>query len=212
MSNWYSAYAELEIGRELIDAIERPGRIFEFQAFTRTGQPAVQAIAEDVRPIIERLDTKKDRNAASQFSGWYVGQIMREAGYEIIKERGSVSGAPFKTGAVWQRAARQVDVVDTPPPLTSAGRVELGVGRDAAGNVIARWSITMSARGLTHRIHEIRSLEIPIEQAYREAFAYAERMNIPVLWINDPKRLFTRKARLLVGLEPARRLDDEAAE
>jgi hypothetical protein len=52
----------------------------------------------------------------------------------------------------------------------------------------------MSARGLAHRIHEIRNTEVPIDRAYREAIAYTERMNIPVLWINDPTRLFPAEA------------------
>jgi hypothetical protein len=202
MSHWFAGYAESPIGRELLEAIETPGRIFEFQALTEIGKPAVQAVARDVAPIIARLDSKSARDAASQFCGWYVGRIMRESGCEIVQDRGRVSDAPFKTGAVWQRRARKVQVVDgTPPPLTAAGRVELGVGRDEAGNVIARWSITMSARGLAHRVHEIRSAEIPIERAYRDALANAERLNVPVLWINDPQRLFPREKRLQVELQ-----------
>jgi hypothetical protein len=59
----------------------------------------VQAVASEVAEIIEALPTKAERDAASQFCGWFVGQIMRRLGYRVVQERGRVTGASFKTGA-----------------------------------------------------------------------------------------------------------------
>jgi hypothetical protein len=42
------------------------------------------------------LPSKADKDAASQFCGWFVGQIMRRLGYRVVQERGRVTGAPFK--------------------------------------------------------------------------------------------------------------------
>lgn len=62
-------------------------------ALSKIGKPAVQAVAAEVAEIIEALPTKTERNSASQFCGWFVGQIMRPLGYHVVQERGRVAGA-----------------------------------------------------------------------------------------------------------------------
>jgi hypothetical protein len=196
MSNWFTGYSRGETGRALARIIGRPDRMLEFRLLSKLGKPAVQAIASDVSTIIERLPTKAERDAASQFCGWYVAQLMRRAGYEIAQDRGRVSDAPFKTGAVWRRE-RPVQIVHgpVPPPLDEQGRVELGVARNEAGEVIGRWRIDSTRSGLVDHFYTITALDEPIEVSFREAYDWAERYGFSTLWINDPDGLFSPEHR-----------------
>jgi hypothetical protein len=193
MSNWFPNYRMTETGRALTQIIQRPDRMLEFRLLSNLGMPAVQAIASDVTPIIDSLTTKAERDTASQFCGWAVGQLMRRAGYEVVQERGRVTEAPFKTGAVWQRE-RGLQIVDAPPPDEGQGQVELGVRRDENGEVIAGWRL-VSTSTTTQVFYEIVSKDEPIELAFLAACDYAERYGFPTLWINDRDKLFPDEQR-----------------
>jgi hypothetical protein len=197
MSNWFESFADTSVGTALADAIDTPERFFEFRTLSENGKPAVQAVAREVGPIIESLTTKRERDAASQFCGWYVGQIMRSSGYEIIQERGRVSDAPFQTGAVWKQIDREVQLVTAPPHVSAPGRLELDVKKGESGAAVAKWMLTLSARhratGAVRRVHTIMSPESkPVDEACREALGYAKRMGIPFVWVHDPLKLFPK--------------------
>jgi hypothetical protein len=195
MSNWFSSYASTPVGIALADAIDIPGRLFEFRALSEINRPAVQAVAADVTPIISALESKRDRDAASQFVGWYIGQIMRDAGYEVVQDRGRVSNAPYKTGAVWRQTNRSIQLVTEPPPVAGPGRLELRVTKDAGENIVASWTVTtsaMSRHGQPRRVHTIMSSPRPVEEALQEALSYAQRTGFPCIWINDPDHLFPK--------------------
>lgn len=190
-SKRFASYAETTIGQRLATLIDVPERVIEFRLMSSLGKPAVQAIAADVAPIINALPTKADRDSANQFCGWRVGQIMRELGYDLINERGRVSDAPYKTGAVWRHLDQPVEVVTSVP--VGRARVDLSVRKSEGGDVIADWEAVISARDAARRIHQIGALSKPVRAAFREAVAYAERWGIPFLWVKDPSRLFPRE-------------------
>jgi hypothetical protein len=194
MSGQYESFANTPIGIALSDAIDTLERFSEFRALTEAGKPAVQAIARDVAPIIEALPTKKERDAASQFCGWYVAQIMRSSGYEIAQNRGRVSNAPYQTGAVWRQTDRAVQLVTARPPEAGSGRLELAVKQGDSG-VVAEWietkAVTSRTTGAVRKVHTI-SRQKPVKEACEEALAHAKRIGIPFVWITDPDHLFPK--------------------
>lgn len=189
MSNRFQSYSETPTGLRLIEAIDVPELIPEFLALSKIGKPAVQAVAGEVAEIIEALPTKSERDAASQFCGWFVGQIMRRLGYRVVQERGRVTGAPFKTGAVWEPESREVQIVSG-LPVPCPRRVELKVVKGAEGEVLGDWHAVQTATGPTRRVHTIVESPKPVETALRNAKRYAEKWGFEIVWIQDPDRLF----------------------
>lgn len=196
MSNWFAAFAQTPTGIALAEIIDEPERIFEFRSLSENGKPAVQAVARDVSAIISGLATKREQNAASQFVGWYVGQIMRDAGYEVVQERGRVSDGPYKTGAVWRQIEREPKLVSEAPPTAGLGRLKLQVTLDGS-RVVADWEVTTTEISpVTHkprRVHSIKSPMKPVEEAVAEALAYAKRYGFAEIWVFDPDLLFPRE-------------------
>ena len=84
---------------EIVIAPERYG---EYRAFSREGFPAVTALISLVKSTLEALRRTKRRefDAAKQFVGWAVGQIMRDHGHKIVG-RSRVPGGLFTVGAIW---------------------------------------------------------------------------------------------------------------
>lgn len=189
MSNRFQSYADTETGRALAAAMDAPEFIPEFRALSKIGKPAVQAIAPEVAPTIEALPRKAERDAASQFCGWFVGQVMRRLGYRVVQERGRVTGAPFKTGAVWEPENRTVQVVNSLPPNCSR-RIEIKVLRADDGDVLGEWNAVHTASDPTRRVHTIVEVPKPIAIALQHAKLYAEKWGFNVIWIQDPQRLF----------------------
>lgn len=192
MSNRFQSYSETPTGLRLIEAIDMPELIPEFLALSKIGKPAVQAAASEVAGIIEALPTKAERDAASQFCGWFVGQIMRRLGYRVVQERGRVTGAPFKTGAVWEREHGEVQIVSG-LPAACPRRVELKVVRGTGGDVLGDWQAVQTASGPTRRVHTIVESPKPVETALQNAKQYAAKWGFDIVWIQDPDRLFPRE-------------------
>jgi len=192
MGSRFQSYSETPMGLRLIEAIDIPELIPEFLALSKIGKPAVQAVAGEVAEIIEALPTKSERDAASQFCGWFVGQIMRRLGYRIVQERGRVTGAPFKTGAVWERANRDVQIVGR-LPVQCPRRVELKVVQGSEREVLGDWQAVQTGTDPVRRVHTIVESPKPVETALRNAKRYAEKWGFEIVWIQDPYRLFLRE-------------------
>lgn len=192
MSNRFQAFSQTPTGLLLMEAIDLPELIPEFVALSKIGKPAVQAVAAEVAAIIEALPSKSERDAASQFSGWFVGQIMRGLGYRVAQERGRVTGAPFKTGAVWELEGRELRILSA-LPTSCPRRVELKVSRGAKGQILGDWHAVQTATEPTRRVHTIVESPKPIETALRNAKSYAEKWGFGILWIQDPDSLFPRE-------------------
>lgn len=188
MSNRFKSYGDTRIGRELAAIIDAPELIPEFRALSAIGKPAVQAIAADVTDIINALPTKAEKDAASQFCGWYVGQIMQQLGYRLVQERGRVTGAPFKTGAVWEHQPAEVQVgLSLPHGVTR--RVELVVKRSTNGEIVGDWCTVQTANNPGRRVHTIVESPRAFESALQNALAYARRWQFSYLLIRDPERV-----------------------
>jgi len=95
-------YGRTEIGQRLAAIINDPARYPEYQAFSREGYPAVRAIISLLRPELKELrrSDPKGFQAAKQYVGWAVGQVMRAHGHEVAKRR-RVPGGVITQGAVW---------------------------------------------------------------------------------------------------------------
>jgi CubicO group peptidase (beta-lactamase class C family) len=177
MSHWLSTYGVTETGRHLVEIIDQPEHFATFVMLSEQGKPAVQAVANEVAAIIDALPSKKERDAACQFVGWYVGQIMREAGYVVVQDRGRVSDAPYKTGAVWALGPVEPKLTLDSPPMLPQGRIQLTVSTGENG-VVADWELTTSDKtrsGTPRRVHRIMSVKKPIAAAVAEVIAYARR-------------------------------------
>jgi hypothetical protein len=179
--------------------IDAPEFVAEFRALSALEKPAVQAIGADVAPIIESLPTKSERDAANQFCGWYVGQIMRRDGYRLVRERGRVTGAPFKTGAVWEFTPADVQVVFSLPGNTPR-RIELSVTHVSGGDMLATWEAVETGGNPGRRIRTIVEGRKKLEDALANAISYAKRWKFQYVLIRDTKKIIptAKLNRLLV--------------
>jgi hypothetical protein len=189
MNNRFQSYAETDIGRTLSELMDAPEFIPEFRALSKIGKPAVQAVAAEVAPTIEALPTKAERDAASQFCGWFVGQTMRPLGYRVVQERGRVTSAPFKTGAVWESENRPVQVASSLPP-NCLRRIEMKVWRREDGELMGEWNAVHVASNPIRRVRTVVEAAKPVASALRQATKYAEKWGFNVIWVQDPQRLF----------------------
>ena len=95
-------YGRTAIGQLLVAMINDPARYPEYRAFSREGYPAVMAIVSLLKPELEKLrkSDPKGFQAAKQYVGWAVGQVMRAHGHQS-KGRRRVPGGVITQGAVW---------------------------------------------------------------------------------------------------------------
>ena len=190
MSNRFEAFGETPIGRTLGFIIDAPELVPEFRAMSEVGKPAVQAVATHVSEVINALPTKERRDAANQFCGWRVGQIMRGLGYRMVQTRGRVSRAPFKTGAVWAYRNDEVRVVRSLPEGI-ARRIELVVKRSTTGEVVGEWMAVQSASDPVRRVHTIVEKPKVLQCALENARNYAKRWHFRFVLIRDPEKLIS---------------------
>jgi hypothetical protein len=95
-------YGSTKIGRRLAAIINEPARYPEYCAFSREGYPAVMALGSLVRPELEQLRDADPTafQAAKQYVGWAVGQVMRAHGHREVKRR-RVPGGLITLGTTW---------------------------------------------------------------------------------------------------------------
>jgi|GEM_PF-2653652 len=186
MASRFDSYETTETGARLTLIIAQPEMIPEYCALSRIGKPAVQAIGADVAPIIESMPTKKERDAASQFVGWRVAKVMRALGYTLIQERGRVTGAPYRTGAVWSYEPGGVKVAVSIPEGISR-KVDVRVKAEG-GQIVADIDATDKGEGSVHRLHSILRMRVPFEEAIDYATSYAERHGFGYVHVLDADR------------------------
>lgn len=96
----FEHFGKTALGQRLSALIDTPERYIEYRAFSREGFPAVTALVSAMKAELAGLDTR-ERDAAKQFVGWRVGEIMRRHGHEVGKKAARVPGGFFTVGAVW---------------------------------------------------------------------------------------------------------------
>ncbi|MGM4903327.1 hypothetical protein AB8B21_30840 [Tardiphaga sp. 866_E4_N2_1] len=189
MSNRFHSYAGTATGIALTEIVDAPELVADFLLMSRMGRPAVQAVAVEAGRVIDALPTKAEKDAASQFCGWSVGQVMRGLGYRVVRERGRVTGAPFKTGAVWEPAETGVRIVRS-LPADCTRRIELAVRAEKDGRVVGQWEAVQSAADPVRRIRTVVEVAGPVAEAIANATSYALRWDFSVILIRDPKNLY----------------------
>jgi len=102
MTTRFESYGRTPFGRRLAKIVTAPERYAECRAFSREGFPAITALVSLIRPELERLEqsNRREFDAAKQFVGWAIGQIMRDRGHKIVG-RSRVPGGLFTVGAIW---------------------------------------------------------------------------------------------------------------
>jgi hypothetical protein len=95
-------YGHTEVGQRLTAIVNERARYAEYCAFSREGYPAVTAIVSLVQRELKELRRSdlKAFDAAKQYIGWAVGQVMRAHGHHIVGRR-RVPGGLFTLGAIW---------------------------------------------------------------------------------------------------------------
>ena len=188
MSNRFEAYGQTSTGRELAAIIDAPELVAEYRAMTAMGRPAVQAIAPHVADIINALPTMRQQHAANQFCGWRVGQVMRGLGCRLVRDRGRVVGAPFRTGAVWEYPDADVRVVHSLPKGVTR-RIDLRVGQSTIGEIVGDWCAVQTGRDPARRVHTVVENPKALAIALENARAYAQMWNFGYILILDPENL-----------------------
>lgn len=98
MHSRFNELRKTHLGQELESLLSSSKKYVEYAALSRAGLPAIAAAVhelEDMFPIV------KSDQAARQFCGAVVGEVMRDAGHEILRPRGRVAGNLFTYGTVW---------------------------------------------------------------------------------------------------------------
>jgi len=110
-----------------------------------------------------------------------------EAGYVVVQERGRVSDAPYKTGAVWALVPTEPKLTWDSPPMMPQGRLQLKVSMGKNG-AVADWELTTSDKtrsGTPRRVHQIMSVKKPVAAAVIEVIAYARRHGHALISVID---------------------------
>lgn len=183
----FDNFAATRTGQALHALVALPEMVPAYVALSAIGKPAVQALAGFVSPVISALPSKSERDAASQFVGWAVARIMRDLGFRLIKERGRVSGAPYRTGAVWQEVPMEVRIVRSLPGATPR-RIELRIKASDDGPV-GEWEAVHTAGDPLRRIRTVMEISQSLSEALAHAIAYARRWRYPVIFVHDPQNL-----------------------
>lgn len=109
MNPAYAEFVKTDIGQRLVKIAGDPQHLYGYRLMSRLGIPAIQAIAWEVKPLLQAIDDQRARDFAKQFLGALVGEQMRDAGFEIAKDkkgkerRGAVpGGGVFSRGAIWR--------------------------------------------------------------------------------------------------------------
>lgn len=98
MHSRFNELRKTDLGQGLESLLSSSKKYVEYAALSRAGLPAIAAAVhelEDLFPIV------KSDQATRQFCGAVVGEVMRDAGHEILRPRGRVSGNLFTYGTVW---------------------------------------------------------------------------------------------------------------
>lgn len=188
MPTRFEAYGETQVGRELAEIIDAPELVAEYRVMSAMDRPAVQAIAPHVADIINALPTARQRHSANQFCGWRVGQVMRGLGYRLVRDRGRVVDAPFKTGAVWGRPDGEVKVVHSLPEGITR-RIDMHVKQRAGGDIVGKWCAVQTGRDPARKIHTFVENPKALAVAVESARAYAKKWDFGYILILDPENL-----------------------
>ncbi|MGI9503106.1 MAG: hypothetical protein ACR2RE_08650 [Geminicoccaceae bacterium] len=78
--------------------MSNPKKYVEFAALSRAGLPVIAAAVHELEELFPIV---KSDQTARQFCGAVVGEVMRDAGHEILRPRGRVCGNLFTYGTVW---------------------------------------------------------------------------------------------------------------
>ena len=86
MTSRFAAYGRTPLGQRLASIITAADRYAEYRAFSREGFPVVTALISLLKPELEplRLSGRSEFDAAKQFVGWAVGQMMRDRGHTVV--------------------------------------------------------------------------------------------------------------------------------
>jgi len=105
----HAEFEKTSVGQRLAQIARDPQHLYGYRLMSRLDVPAVQAIAWEVKPLLDAIDDPRARDFAKQFCGAVVGEEMRNAGFEIAKDakgrerRGAVPrGGVFSRGAIWR--------------------------------------------------------------------------------------------------------------
>lgn len=98
MHSRFNELRKTDLGKELESLLSSSKKYVEYAALSRAGLPAIAAAVHELEGLFPIV---KSDQAARQFCGAVVGEVMRDAGHEILRPRGRVAGNLFTYGAVW---------------------------------------------------------------------------------------------------------------
>lgn len=98
MHSRFNELRKTKLGKGLESLLSSPKKYVEYAALSRAGLPAITAAVHELEELFPIV---RSDQAARQFCGAVVGEVMRDAGHEILRPRGRVSGNLFTYGTVW---------------------------------------------------------------------------------------------------------------
>jgi len=98
MHSRFNELRKTALGQELESLLSSSKKYVEYAALSRAGLPAIAAAVHEIE---EQFPVVRSDQAARQFCGAVVGEVMRDAGHEILRPRGRVIGNLFTYGTVW---------------------------------------------------------------------------------------------------------------
>lgn len=104
MHSRFDEFRSTPLGRQLEALIDNDVRYPEYAALSRVGMPAVAALIHDLQTYFPEI---ADDQAARQFCGAAVAEVMRRHYHDIVRPRGRIPGGYLTYGAVWTPLPRR---------------------------------------------------------------------------------------------------------
>ena len=104
MHSRFDEFRSTPLGRQLEALIDSDTRYPEYAALSRVGMPAVAALIHDLQTYFPEI---ADDQAARQFCGAAVAEVMRRHYHDIVRPRGRIPGGYLTYGAVWTPLPRR---------------------------------------------------------------------------------------------------------
>ncbi|MBM1169958.1 DinB family protein [Microvirga arabica] len=105
MHSRFDEFRATPLGQQLEALANAPERYLEYAALSRVGVPAIAAIVHDLQTHFPEI---AGNQAARQFCGAAVAEVMRLHHHDVLRPRGRVPGDLFTYGAIWTPLPRRL--------------------------------------------------------------------------------------------------------
>jgi uncharacterized damage-inducible protein DinB len=194
----FDEFRSTPLGRQLEALIDNDVRYPEYATLSRVGMPAVAALIHDLQTYFPEI---ADDQAARQFCGAAVAEVMRRHYHDIVRPRGRIPGGYLTYGAVWTPLPRRPEFGEL---LGQMRAMPDDVAAAAAEIPSRKWNLRPAGTGFSVVEHLCHLRDLDEVYVKRVRSVLSEHM--PILESVDGTQL--AKERNYAGQDPAAALDE----